>query len=83
MLKHPYHLVDISPWPLLLSLTLLSTAMSFIHWIIEGSSLILFHNFVVIIMIFFQWWRDIIRESKAGYHTIKVQKGILIGFILF
>ena len=82
MLKHPYHLVDISPWPLLLSLTLLSTAISFILWILEGSSLILI-QILLIIIISFQWWRDIIRESKAGYHTIKVQRGILIGFILF
>lgn len=41
MLKHPYHLVDISPWPLLLSLTLLSGAMSFVHFMTEGSSIIL------------------------------------------
>jgi hypothetical protein len=34
-------------------------------------------------MISFQWWRDIIRESKAGYHTMRVQRGILLGFILF
>jgi hypothetical protein len=82
MLKHPYHLVDISPWPLLLSFTLLSTAISFIHFMMEGSSII-FIQLLLIMLIAFQWWRDIIRESKAGYHTIKVQKGILIGFILF
>lgn len=82
MLKHPYHLVDISPWPFLLSFTLLSIAINFINWIIEGSSLIFF-QILLIIFISFQWWRDIIRESKAGYHTIKVQRGILIGFILF
>jgi hypothetical protein len=33
MLKHPYHLVDVSPWPLLLSLSVLSAAISFINWI--------------------------------------------------
>lgn len=34
-------------------------------------------------MISYQWWRDVIREAKAGYHTTRVQKGILIGFLLF
>jgi cytochrome c oxidase subunit 3 len=34
-------------------------------------------------MIIYQWFRDIIRESKSGYHTKKVQKGLLIGFLLF
>jgi len=29
------------------------------------------------------WWRDIIREAKGGYHTTQVQRGILIGFLLF
>ena len=33
MLKHPYHLVDVSPWPLLLSLSVLGGAISFINWI--------------------------------------------------
>lgn len=82
MLKHPYHLVDISPWPLLLSFTLLSFAMSFINSLLENSSIMLI-QLLLILLIAYQWWRDIIRESKAGYHTIKVQKGILIGFILF
>jgi cytochrome c oxidase subunit 3 len=38
---------------------------------------------VTILMISFQWWRDVIREAKGGYHTTRVQKGILIGFLLF
>ena len=38
---------------------------------------------LLILLIAYQWWRDVIREAKAGYHTQKVQKGILIGFLLF
>jgi hypothetical protein len=40
MLKHPYHLVDVSPWPLFLSLTLLSAAISFINWLTGESTMI-------------------------------------------
>jgi len=29
------------------------------------------------------WWRDVIREAKGGDHTSRVQRGILIGFLLF
>jgi len=29
------------------------------------------------------WWRDVIREAKGGNHTTVVQRGILIGFLLF
>lgn len=32
---------------------------------------------------FIQWNRDIIREGLAGYHTSKVVRGLMIGFILF
>jgi len=34
-------------------------------------------------LIAFLWFRDIIREAKGGFHTKIVQKGILIGFLLF
>jgi Cytochrome c oxidase subunit III len=29
------------------------------------------------------WWKDVLRESIGGYHTVIVQKGITIGFLLF
>jgi cytochrome c oxidase subunit 3 len=82
MLKHPYHLVDLSPWPLLLAITLLGGAISMVNWLTHDTTTILL-QISIIILIAFQWWRDIIREAKAGYHTRKVQKGILIGFLLF
>ena len=37
----------------------------------------------LIFIIVFLWWRDVIREAKGGYHTTVVQRGILIGFLLF
>jgi len=84
MLKHPYHLVDLSPWPILLSFTLLSIAFNFINIILfQINNFTLFLSLLSLFFIFFQWWRDILRESKGGYHTLKVQKGILIGFLLF
>ena len=38
---------------------------------------------VLIALIALQWWRDVIREAKGGYHTTLVQRGLLIGFLLF
>ena len=29
---HPYHLVDISPWPILMSFALLSGALALVSW---------------------------------------------------
>jgi hypothetical protein len=82
MLKHPYHLVDVSPWPFLISLAILSFAFNIVSWLVHYNINIIF-QLLAIILIAYQWWRDVIRESKAGYHTEKVQKGILIGFLLF
>lgn len=82
MRKHPYHLVDCSPWPLLLSLATLSFAFTVVKWL-NHLNPFYYVQLTLILLIAFQWWRDIIREAKAGDHTIKVQKGILIGFLLF
>jgi cytochrome c oxidase subunit 3 len=83
-MKHPYHLVDISPWPLLISFSILSFAINIINWIKNKEitiSIIL--ALILIIFISYLWWRDIIREGRKGDHTKKVQKGLLLGFILF
>lgn len=37
----------------------------------------------LIVVALILWWRDVIREAKGGYHTTRVQRGILIGFLLF
>jgi len=82
MYKHPYHIVDVSPWPFCLALSLLSFAFAIVKWINHLNPLFYLH-ILLILLIAYQWWRDIIREAKAGYHTQKVQKSILIGFLLF
>lgn len=33
---HPYHLVDVSPWPILKSFGLLSGALALVNWITLG-----------------------------------------------
>ena len=38
---------------------------------------------VLIVFAVIYWWRDVIREAKGGDHTSRVQRGILIGFLLF
>lgn len=69
---NPMHIVNNSPWPILVSITLMT--------------LMLNPNLLACVSLFlliFQWFRDIIRESQQGFHTNQVQKGLLKGFILF
>jgi cytochrome c oxidase subunit 3 len=82
---HPFHLVDISPWPILTAfsaflLTLFGVA--YMHGYVHSISL-KFNLFVVILMMAF-WWSDVITEaSLEGQHTSHVQNNIRLGMILF
>jgi cytochrome c oxidase subunit 3 len=86
---HPFHLVDVSPWPILMSFALLSGALSLVSWLtLSGSnsslgSWIYTLVFVNIVFIFTLWLRDVIREGLAGFHTVAVRRGLLLGFIIF
>lgn len=85
MIKHLFHLVDASPWPLITSVGVLLSglnAVAYFHHISSGYPLFLSLLFVMATMGI--WWRDVIRESTfQGLHTNMVQKGLKIGMILF
>jgi cytochrome c oxidase subunit III len=82
--KHPYHLVDPSPWPLLGSLAagiLATGAVLFMHG--YGWELMAL-GFVGVLAIMFVWWRDVIHEAVVGgYHNPVVQIGLRFGMALF
>lgn len=83
--SHPFHLVSPSFWPILTSTALFSLTTSF------ALSMHGFNNFkFVLISIFLViytaslWWRDVISEGTyLGDHTLAVQKGLNMGFVLF
>ena len=79
---HPFHLVDVSPWPILMSVAVLSGALGMVSWLAHFPAYLV-SSLVLIGIIAIVWWRDVLREAKAGYHTSMVQRGILIGFLLF
>nr|QNG56384.1 cytochrome c oxidase subunit III [Macrohyliota sp. 1 MJ-2020] len=82
--NHPYHLVDFSPWPLIGSLGALTIMMGLIKWFHFFNSNLLMLGFIITILVMYQWWRDIIRESTfQGSHTYMVTMGMRWGMILF
>jgi hypothetical protein len=85
MATHPYHLVDVSPWPIFMSFGLLSGALALVSWLTLGinSGYLYFLVTLNIIVVFYLWLRDVVREAKAGYHTQAVQHGLMLGFIIF
>nr|YP_010726210.1 cytochrome c oxidase subunit III [Diprion wenshanicus]WDY84659.1 cytochrome c oxidase subunit III [Diprion wenshanicus] len=82
--QHPFHLVDYSPWPLLSSIGMMIMLMGMIKWFNLKLMNMLILGIIIMILIFYQWWRDMIRESTfQGMHTSNVIKGLKLGMILF
>nr|AEP27569.1 cytochrome c oxidase subunit III [Melanobaris laticollis] len=82
--NHPFHLVDYSPWPLLGSMSLFTFLMGFIKLFHFHELNLLILGLICSLLVMYQWWRDIIRESTfQGHHTSKVTMGLRWGMILF
>lgn len=84
--SHLFHIIDPSPWPFFVSITLFNVLTGVILWvnkyIIGGNIFII--SFVILVLFVQFWFTDIIREgSFEGKHSIFVQKGLKLGMILF
>ena len=81
---HPFHLVTIRPWPILISFSIIFNIVGLINWFVNYEVNILYYGFLLILINLYQWWRDVIRESLyQGFHTKKVVNGIKLGMLLF
>ncbi|CAM9338969.1 unnamed protein product [Ascophyllum nodosum] len=84
--RHPFHLVDPSPWPFVAALGGLSLTFGGVLYMhnYSGGGQLLILGIITILYVMFTWWRDIIREALfEGQHTIAVQQGLRMGMILF
>nr|AHA52517.1 cytochrome c oxidase subunit III [Eumacrocentrus sp. QL-2013] len=81
---YPYHLVTISPWPLMSSMSLMILMVGVLMYMYEFSKILLLIGLIMILIIIFQWWRDIVRESTyQGMHCYKVNLSLRVGMFLF
>ena len=87
--KHDFHLVNPSPWPLLGSLSVLVTALGGVTFmkglfgLEAGTWWLLAIGLAMVIWVMFGWWREVIKEGQIGDHTPVVQIGLRYGMILF
>lgn len=89
--KHPYHIVNPSPWPLVASIAagfLALGAVFFMHDIKFGEFEIGLKGVVLgllgVLAVMYVWWRDIIKEAvveRAHTHAAKI--GLRYGMVLF
>jgi cytochrome c oxidase subunit 3 len=84
--NHPYHIIPLSPWPILTSFTLL---------FIAGGAVMYMHNFalgiysliagiIALIYCLVSWWADVIKEGLIDHaHTKEVRQGLSLGMTFF
>lgn len=84
--RHPYHIVDPSPWPFFTALGVLATTMGLVLYMhsYKGGGVVLSIGLTTILFILYTWSRDIVREGTyQGHHTIAVQRGLRLGMLVF
>jgi len=92
--KHDYHLVNPSPWPIVGSISACVMMFGGITWMHSGSGeeglfgfqgpWIFFLGLAGVLVTMFGWWRDIIKESLTGENTkLVVRLGLRYGMVLF
>jgi len=87
--KHDYHLVDPSPWPLVGSIAAAVMAVGGVIWmkglfgLPQGTWWVLAAGFAGVLYTMMGWWADVIREGNRGDHTPVVSIGLRYGMILF
>ncbi len=95
VVKHDYHLVNPSPWPLIGSLAGLMLMLGAVAWRyssragdqalfgVSGPWLFIL-GFVLVLVTMAGWWRDVTKESLTGENTASVIRiGLRYGMVLF
>jgi len=87
--KHDYHLVNPSPYPLIGSIAAVVMAMGGVVWmkglfgLDKGTSWLFFAGLAGVLFTMAGWWREVVKEANQGDHTPVVSLGLRYGMILF
>nr|ALO64565.1 cytochrome c oxidase subunit III [Andrena dorsata] len=82
--NHPFHMVTISPWPMLTSINIMNVLLGMIMMMYLKMLTLMLISLATLILCLIQWWRDVIRESTfQGFHTLTVTNLIKMSMILF
>ncbi|HEX5325304.1 MAG TPA: cytochrome c oxidase subunit 3 [Acetobacteraceae bacterium] len=83
-LKQPYHLVDPSPWPIIGAVGGFLIVLGIILAAHYGDYYVLTAGAVVVFIVMYFWWRDVVHESRTpGVHTPIVRIGLRYGMLFF
>ena len=82
--KHPFHLVEPSPWPIAGAASAFCMALGAALYFHGSSPLLLMAGFLGVLVTMGLWWRDVIAESVIHHmHSQIVKIGLRYGMVLF
>ena len=87
--KHDYHLVNPSPYPLIGSIGATAMALGLVMWMKglfgfpKHTLWLLILGALMVIATMILWWSDVVKEANAGDHTPVVSIGLRYGMLLF
>uniref|UniRef100_UPI0030FEB765 cytochrome c oxidase subunit 3 n=1 Tax=Vespula orbata TaxID=2684586 RepID=UPI0030FEB765 len=82
--NHPYHMVTVSPWPLITSINIMFVLIGMMKWFYFMNLDLIYISMPALLLSLYQWWRDVVREGTfQGMHTSSMIKNLKMGMILF
>jgi cytochrome c oxidase subunit 3 len=87
--KHDYHLVKPSLWPILGSIGFLLTMLGMVGYMKglgpfpKGAPWVFAPGAIVLTWVMIGWWSDVLKESRGGDHSEVVQISLRYGMVLF
>jgi cytochrome c oxidase subunit 3 len=83
-LKHPYHLPDPSPWPIVGAVGGFLIVFGIILAAHYGNYMVLGLGTIVVVVTMFFWWREVVREARTpGAHSPVARLSLRYGMALF
>lgn len=84
LVRHPHHLVDESPWPIIGAFARLLRMTGIAIIFSNQNTTILFIGLMSLVITSVRWWGDVSNEGTfLGFHSGNVELGLRWGIILF
>ena len=82
--RHPWHLVEPSPWPAVGTVAATTMALGGVWYMHEGIIWGFLVGVVLLLFTFWGWWNDVVSEAEGDTdHTPPVQRGLRVGVVMF
>ena len=83
--KHPYHIVQVSPWPFFIGVGVFCLTSGFVFYVHEYvyAFIVLLLGLFILSTIICYWCRNVVREATfEGNYIFEVRKRFRIGMII-